>query len=319
MRVLLTLILVSCAFSRDRNDASALVQSVADTANSAKTWRIEGSIEDSGHVQPATFTLLMRAPVEVRFQQIGGLTPAIIVCDTSNAWIYSPPLNLYRTQPVSQNTLCSPIVGDWKSLSSRLKSPVLAGRRPIKIGSRTTDCALVRGKSEATPPLSGNVKRELCIDTSTNLILSERDEYMGSVRTYTYSKIERDPDMPPDVFELKLPPGSKPTTYDLPVPEWLGSLNMSRDAGISMPRIVSTRDPVYDEASRRAGIEGTVVLYVVVDVNGTPSKIDVYRHLTPGLDASAIEAIKQWRFTPASKNNQPIAVGQMIQISFKRI
>jgi TonB family protein len=142
---------------------------------------------------------------------------------------------------------------------------------------------------------------------------------MGSVRTYTYSKIERDPDMPPDVFELKLPPGSKPTTYDLPVPEWLGSLNMSRDAGISMPRIVSTRDPVYDEASRRAGIEGTVVLYVVVDVNGTPSEIDVYRHLTPGLDASAIEAIKQWRFTPASKNNQPIAVGPMIQISFKRI
>jgi TonB family protein len=319
MRVLLSLILVSCAFSRGRNDASALIQAVADGANSAKSWRIEGSIEDSSHSRSATFTLLMRTPVEVKFQQIGGSTPAVIVCDTDTAWVYSPPLNRYWTQPVSQSTLCSPIVGDWKSLSSTLKSPVSAGRRTVEIGGRTSDCEVVRGRSDATLPLSGEIKRELCIDTSKNLIVSEKEQYRGSTRTYTYSQIERDIDMSPDVFVLKPPPGSTPTPYDLPVPGRLGSLTINRDSGISMPRIISKEVPAYDEASRRARIQGTVVLYVVIDSGGTPSEIEVFRHLNPGLDASAIMAIKQWRFTPATKNGQPIAVGSLIEVNFKRI
>jgi len=317
MRFLLSLMLVSCAFSRGRNDGSALIQAVTDTAKMAKTWRIEGSIEDSRYVQPATFTLVMRSPREVRFQQIGGATPAVIVCDTANLWAYSPPLNRYRTQPVSESTLCSPIVGDWKSLSSAFKSPVLAGRRTVEIGGRKTDCEVVRGKSEATPPLSGDIKRELCIDTSTNLIVSEKDEYRGEARTYTYNKIERDIDMLPDVFVLKLPPGSQPTPYEIPAPARLGRTSVLREPGTTVPRLVSKRDPVYDEASRGAKIEGTVVLYVVIDANGVPSEINVYRHLTPGLDASAIESVKQWHFTPATKDNQPIALGATIEVNFR--
>jgi TonB family protein len=318
MRLLLSMMLVSCAFSQSRNDASALIQSVADTANNTKTWRIEGSMEDSGYVRSATFTLFMRAPAEVRFQQIGGSTPAIIVCDVANVWVYSPPLNLYRAQPAYERALCSPVVVDWKSLARTLKSPVLAGRRTIEIGGRKTDCEVVRGKSDATPPLSGEVKRELCIDSSRNLIVSKKDRFKDSARTYTYSKIERDIDMPPDIFVLKLPPGSKLTPYDLPVPERLGTLNVSRDPGISVPRIVSKQEPVYDEASRGAGIEGTVVLWVVIDANGFPSEIDIFRHLNPGLDSSAIQCIKQWRFTPATKNSQPIAIGVMIEMNFRR-
>lgn len=309
--------LVSCAFSRGRNDGSVLIQAVTDTAKMAKTWRIEGLIEDSESVHPATFTLFMRAPREVRFQQIGGRTPAVIVCDTANLWAYSPPLNRYRTQPVSESTLCSPVVFDWKSLAGTLQSPVLAGRRTIETGGRKTDCEVVRGKSEATPPLSGDIKRELCIDTSTDLIVSEKDEYKDEVRTYTYNKIERDIDMTPDVFVLKLPPGSQPTAYEIPVPVGLGKMNMFREPGMTMPRLVSKKEPVYDEASRRARIEGTVVLYVVIDANGVPSEINVYRHLTPGLDASAIESVKQWHFTPATKDNQPIAIGAMIEVNFK--
>src|SRR5579863_8693865 len=123
MRLLLSLALVSCAFSRGRNDGSALIQAVTETAKMAKTWRIEGSIQESQHAQPATFTLLMRGTAEVRFQQNGGSTPAVIVCDKANVWVYSPPLNRYRTQPISQDALCSPIASDWKYLSSSLQSP----------------------------------------------------------------------------------------------------------------------------------------------------------------------------------------------------
>ncbi len=241
MRLLLSLLLVSYAFSRDRNDASALIQSVADTASSAKSWRIEGSIEDSPYVQPATFTFYMRAPVEVRFQQIGGFTPAIIVAIWRMLDLFAAPQSL--PDSASSESTLSPIVGDWKSLASTLKSPVLAGRRPSRSAAGRTECELVRGKSEATPPLSGEIKRELCIDTSTNLIFSEKDESKDSVRTYTYSKLERDIDMTPDVFVLGTSPGKQVDDLRSTGPGVAG-LVCSR-SGISMPRLSQTRWPPF--------------------------------------------------------------------------
>jgi len=121
--------------------------------------------------------------------------------------------------------------------------------------------------------------------------------------------------MAPDIFVLKLPPGAEPTTYDLPIPERLGSLSMGRDPSISTPRPVKRPAPVYDEAFERSG---TIILYVIIDTNGVPAEVDFYKHLSPGLDAAAVEAVRRWRFAPAMKNNQPVAVAQLIQLKFKR-
>jgi TonB family protein len=317
MRFALLFLLACAASAENRKDASALIQKASDAVNSVKSWRIEGTISDSRYTSPATFTLLMRPPVEVRFQVLGGPTPAIIVCDKANAWIYSPPLNRYRTEPISGSTLCSPIVGEWKSLPTTLKSPVFAGRRAVKSGGQTIDCDLVRGKSNAPPPSSGEITRELCIDPATDLILTEKEELHDEIRTYSYNKIERDPDMAPNVFLLSLLPGSQRTQYDLPVPERLGASYMNRDPLITKPRLLSRQSPVYDDISRRKRVEGAVILYVVIDASGLPSQIDVYKQLNPALDLSAIEAVRHWRFAPATKDKKPVAIAAMIEVNFR--
>jgi hypothetical protein len=43
--------------------------------------------------------------------------------------------------------------------------------------------------------------------------------------------------------------------------------------------------PFYDEDSRKARIEGTVVLYVVIDPRGIPSEVEVFRPLSPQSEA----------------------------------
>jgi TonB family protein len=206
-------------------------------------------------------------------------------------------------------------VGEWKSLPNTLKSPSLAGHRKFDIGGNTVDCELVRGKSEAKPPLSGELKRELCVDTSRNLIVWEEEKFSSVRRTYTYTKIDRDIDIPADVFVPTAPPGSRSTPYELPVAVRLGFKLIGNDPGLSVPRILSKREPVYDSSLG----EGKVILYVIIDAQGLPQEIDVYKHLNPGLDASAIQAVRTWRFTAATRNNRPIAVGSLIQINFKRI
>lgn len=86
--------------------------------------------------------------------------------------------------------------------------------------------------------------------------------------------------------------------------------------GISAPTAVSAPDPDYTEEARRAKKQGTCVLWLIVDSTGRPRDIRVVRGLGFGLDAKAIDAVKQWRFQPALKDGTPVDVQISVNIDF---
>jgi TonB family protein len=67
---------------------------------------------------------------------------------------------------------------------------------------------------------------------------------------------------------------------------------------IIAPRKIKDSAPVYPAEAISAGIEGSVILQIVVDESGTVSKAQVIRSL-PMLDQAAIECVRQWKYTPA--------------------
>lgn len=76
--------------------------------------------------------------------------------------------------------------------------------------------------------------------------------------------------------------------------------------------------PNYPAISRRAGEEGRVLFRVLVNANGEPESVEV--STSSGferLDSAALEAVKQWRFVPAKRNNQTISAYVTVPISFK--
>lgn len=75
--------------------------------------------------------------------------------------------------------------------------------------------------------------------------------------------------------------------------------------------------PSYSEAARRAHIEGTVYLETIIDRNGIPTDIRVTGSLGHGLDEQAIDALKQWRFKPATKNGQPVPAKATLFMNFR--
>jgi len=87
--------------------------------------------------------------------------------------------------------------------------------------------------------------------------------------------------------------------------------------GISAPQPVTTPDPEYTEEARNAKTQGTCVLWLIVDQQGHPRDIRVVRGLGFGLDARAVEAVKQWRFQPAMKDGQPVNVQISVEVGFK--
>jgi protein TonB len=76
--------------------------------------------------------------------------------------------------------------------------------------------------------------------------------------------------------------------------------------------------PRYPELARKAGVQGTVVLLIVIDQDGRVGEIEVLRSPDPrfGFDLAAIEAVKQWRYQPALLAGRPVAVQASVTIEF---
>jgi TonB family protein len=90
-------------------------------------------------------------------------------------------------------------------------------------------------------------------------------------------------------------------------------------AGNGSPRpvvIYQAPDPPYTEAARSAGLEGAVLLSLVVKEDGKAGNIRVIRPLGLGLDERAVEAVSQWLFQPAMVNGKPEAVPVTIEVNF---
>jgi protein TonB len=87
--------------------------------------------------------------------------------------------------------------------------------------------------------------------------------------------------------------------------------------GVSAPRAIYSPDPEYSEEARRAKFQGIVVLWMIVGVDGRPRDIRVVRTAGMGLEEKAIGAVRTWRFEPARKDGQPVAVQISVEVSFR--
>ncbi len=87
---------------------------------------------------------------------------------------------------------------------------------------------------------------------------------------------------------------------------------------VTAPIAIYKPEPPYSEEARKAKYQGTVVLWIVVDVQGnvTPD-IRVVKPLGLGLDEKAVETVRTWKFQPARRNGAPVPVHVMVEISFR--
>jgi TonB family protein len=86
---------------------------------------------------------------------------------------------------------------------------------------------------------------------------------------------------------------------------------------ITPPRVLYSPEPEYDDASRKAKIEGTVVLRIIVTRDGLVKDPKINRGLCEALDKKAVETVSQWKFTPAMKNGKAVSLYLMVEVTFK--
>lgn len=85
--------------------------------------------------------------------------------------------------------------------------------------------------------------------------------------------------------------------------------------GIREPKRIAGAPPEYPAFARASRVQGVVMLEAVINERGAIERVKVLKSV-PLLDAAAIAAVKEWRYTPTLLNGVPISVLMTITINF---
>jgi TonB family protein len=87
--------------------------------------------------------------------------------------------------------------------------------------------------------------------------------------------------------------------------------------GLINPVVLYKPEPDYSDDARKAKLQGTVLLEVVVDQDGRPQIRKVLQSLGLGLDEQAIKAVSLWRFKAGTKDGKPVPVLVNVVVGFR--
>jgi protein TonB len=85
---------------------------------------------------------------------------------------------------------------------------------------------------------------------------------------------------------------------------------------IRQPQKVREVAPVYPAIAQAARIEGVVILEAVIGADGRVSQVRLLRSI-PLLDQAAMDAVRQWVFTPTLLNGEPVPVVMTVTVAFQ--
>ena len=88
-------------------------------------------------------------------------------------------------------------------------------------------------------------------------------------------------------------------------------------SGIVAPQLLREVKPDYTDDARRRGVEGDVVMEIVVRSDGSVGDVKIRQGLGSGLDQRAVDAVRQWKFSPAKRFGTPVDVLVEVAVEFK--
>jgi TonB family protein len=85
--------------------------------------------------------------------------------------------------------------------------------------------------------------------------------------------------------------------------------------GVEQGLILTKVDPIYPPLARRARIQGTVILRVVINKSGDVENMQLFSG-HPMLAQAALDAVKQWKYKPYLLNGAPVEVETTVMVNF---
>ena len=88
-------------------------------------------------------------------------------------------------------------------------------------------------------------------------------------------------------------------------------------SALTYPSVIHRAEPEYTKAALDAKLQGTVIVSLLIGVDGVPSEIKVAHGLGMGLDKKAVKCLKLWRFKPATLHGEVIPMKATMEVNFR--
>jgi TonB family protein len=94
-----------------------------------------------------------------------------------------------------------------------------------------------------------------------------------------------------------------------------GSIGVSPKMACA-PALIHAPNPRYTEEAKRVGLQGIVLVSLVVNQHGNVQDVHVVQSIGQPVDDEAVAAAKQWKFRPAAYDDLPVAVNAYAALEF---
>jgi protein TonB len=84
---------------------------------------------------------------------------------------------------------------------------------------------------------------------------------------------------------------------------------------IKEPRKIHDVKPIYPQIAMTAKVQGVVIIEATIGKDGSVTNAKILRS-QPLLDQAALDAVKQWKFTPTLLNGVPVEVIMTVTVNF---
>ncbi len=86
---------------------------------------------------------------------------------------------------------------------------------------------------------------------------------------------------------------------------------------VKRPELLSGPQPRYSELARKAGLHGVVILEAIIDEEGRVTNLEILKSVSRELDQAALDAVRQWRYQPATLENRAVKVIFNLTVNFQ--
>jgi protein TonB len=131
---------------------------------------------------------------------------------------------------------------------------------------------------------------------------------------------EPEPEIVEDI-PIEIPPDAEILIGEPEAPPAPSGPLLAGVGDVTNPKIIEETkvQPEYPDLARVARVEGSVILQAIIHADGSVGDLQVLRCNRPGMgfEEAAVEAVRKWRYEPATQNGRPVEVYFTVFVEFK--
>lgn len=101
-----------------------------------------------------------------------------------------------------------------------------------------------------------------------------------------------------------------------PDPPSVGEAPIRVGGDVKEPMLLKKVNPIYPDDAQQAHWQGVVILEAVITKAGSVKDVRVLRSVLPSMDQAAVDAVRQWVYTPTLLNGVPVEIVFTVTVSF---